>query len=165
MLSDKRKRFCEEYVKDLNAAKAAIRAGYAEDHARQTAHNILVLPEAEEYIAILQESTAKRNEITIDELIHDLIEINNINMADFYDKEGKLKNISDLPKEFTRCIQEIQLTKAGTKYKFYSRTDAIEKLAKHLGFYEKDNKQSKPEVNIHLPYDIKIESREKADPK
>ena len=73
--------------------------------------------------------------------------------------------------EFTKSIQEVTQVahtlgpgteKRTTKVKFYSRLEAIEKLAKHLGFYERDNEQSR--IKIELPYDIKIESRAEINP-
>ena len=161
MINEKRKRFCEEYIKDLNGKEAAIRAGYSERTAKQEAYKLLNIDEVSDYVAKLQSKVAKRNEITIDELIQDLLEMNNVNIADLYDKKGKMKNISDLPRNLTKCIQEIQITRAGTKYKFYSRLEVLEKLAKHLGFYEKDNRQSKPEIKLEFPYNINVESREK----
>ena len=163
MISPKQQRFCEEYIKDLNGSEAAIRAGYSKKTARNKASNLLDDPAIVDYLQQLQKKVAERNNITVDELIQDLIEIKNINIATLYDKEGKLRNINELPKSFTKCIQEVYKTKTGIKYKFYSRLDAIEKLARHLGFYEKDNSQSKPEFTMHLPYEIKIESRKKAD--
>jgi len=35
-----------------------------------------------------------------------------------------------------------------TKYKLYAKLDAIEKLAKHLGFYEKDNRQKENQQTV-----------------
>ena len=39
-LTDKQKRFCEEYLIDLNATQAAIRAGYSPKTAEQTASRL-----------------------------------------------------------------------------------------------------------------------------
>jgi len=153
MLNNKRKRFCEEYVKNLNGNEAAILTGYSKKTARNVASNLLAMPEVKEYVEILQDEIAKRNEITIDELIQDLAEMKNINIADLYDEDGLLIDISQLPASFTRCIQEVVETKSGLKIKFYSKLDAIEKLAKHLGFYEKDNEQSKTEMSINITVD------------
>ncbi len=174
MINEKRKRFCEEYIKDLNGKEAAIRAGYSERTAKQEAYKLLNIDEVSDYVAKLQSKVAKRNEITIDELIQDLAEIKNINIVDLYDNDGSLLDLNSLPSEFTKCIQEItqiksswgkegENEKATTKVKFYSRLEAIEKLAKHLGFYEKDNRQSKPEIKLEFPYNINVESREKSD--
>lgn len=49
-LTEKQKRFCDEYLIDLNATQAAIRAGYSEKTARQTATENLSKPYIREYI-------------------------------------------------------------------------------------------------------------------
>ena len=50
-LTDKQKRFCEEYLIDLNATQAAIRAGYSPKTAEQTASRLLRNVNVQEYIA------------------------------------------------------------------------------------------------------------------
>lgn len=53
-LTDKQKRFCEEYIIDCNATQAAIRAGYSELSARQMGTENLSKPSIREYINELQ---------------------------------------------------------------------------------------------------------------
>ena len=60
-LTDKQKTFCEEYLIDLNATKAAIRAGYSEKTAAAIASQNLIKLNISEYIAELK---AKRSEST-----------------------------------------------------------------------------------------------------
>lgn len=50
--------FALEYLKDLNAAQAAIRAGYAKDRARITACRLLKLPDV---LKIIHSAAAKRS--------------------------------------------------------------------------------------------------------
>lgn len=52
-LNEKQKRFCHEYIKDRNATKAAIRAGYAEKTAYSQGQRLLKKVEASAYIAEL----------------------------------------------------------------------------------------------------------------
>lgn len=47
----KQKRFCDEYLIDLNATQAAIRAGYSKKTAGMIAHEYLNKPELKEYVA------------------------------------------------------------------------------------------------------------------
>ena len=60
-LTEKQKRFVEEYLIDLNATQAAIRAGYKVDNARQTATENLAKP----YIAeAIEKALAERSRRT-----------------------------------------------------------------------------------------------------
>lgn len=59
-MNEKRIRFCEEYVKDYNGAKAAVRAGYKEKNARITASQLLTIPNVKEYIEELQTDLLKQ---------------------------------------------------------------------------------------------------------
>ena len=49
-LTQKQKRFCDEYLIDLNATQAAIRAGYSEKNARNIASENLAKPNISKYI-------------------------------------------------------------------------------------------------------------------
>jgi phage terminase small subunit len=60
-LTAKQQRFCEEYLIDLNATQAAVRAGYAEKSARVTACKMLTNANIEKKIAELM---AERSEAT-----------------------------------------------------------------------------------------------------
>jgi len=59
-MNAKQIRFCEEYVKDYNGAKAAIRAGYSEKTARSIASEHLTKPDIQNYIQQLQEELLKQ---------------------------------------------------------------------------------------------------------
>lgn len=50
-MTDKQKRFADEYLIDLNGNQAAIRSGYAVKSARQTAQKLLTKTDIKEYIA------------------------------------------------------------------------------------------------------------------
>lgn len=49
-LTEKQKLFCNEYLIDLNATQAAIRAGYSEKSARQIAQRMLTKDDIQEYM-------------------------------------------------------------------------------------------------------------------
>lgn len=61
-LTDKQKRFCEEYIIDCNATQAAIRAGYSEKTAYSIGNENLKKPELQNYIAELM-NEVKRDTI------------------------------------------------------------------------------------------------------
>ena len=58
-LTAKQQSFCEEYMIDLNATQAAIRAGYSENAARQQGAENMAKPVI---LEIIQELMAKRSE-------------------------------------------------------------------------------------------------------
>mgnify|MGYP000400850080 CR=1 FL=1 len=69
MLNDKQKRFCEEYIIDLNATQAYIRTGYSENGAKESASKLLTNPNIKEYIAYLQQEIQERTKVTLDSVV------------------------------------------------------------------------------------------------
>lgn len=74
VLKDKQARFVEEYLIDSNATQAAIRAGYSEKSAYSIAGENMKKPEIVDAIAKGRAEIAKRNELTIDDIIRELEE-------------------------------------------------------------------------------------------
>lgn len=71
-LTEKQKRFCEEYLIDLNATQSAIRSGYSIKTARQIAQRMLTNVDIQSYIQELREQQSKRTEITADKVLEEL---------------------------------------------------------------------------------------------
>lgn len=65
-LTPKQSRFVDEYLIDLNATQAAIRAGYSKKTARQTAAENLSKPHIEEAIQERMNRRSERTHITAD---------------------------------------------------------------------------------------------------
>ena len=74
-LTEKQKRFCEEYLIDLNATQAAIRAGYSAKTAEQTAARLLRNVKVQKYISQLQKEQSDRTGITADTVLKELKKI------------------------------------------------------------------------------------------
>lgn len=71
-LSDRMEAFCQEYLVDLNATAAAIRAGYSEKTARQIGGENLGKSEIADRIAELKAERSRRVEVTADEVLAEL---------------------------------------------------------------------------------------------
>jgi hypothetical protein len=71
-LTAKQQRFVEEYLVDLNATAAAIRAGYSEKTARSIGHELLSKPEIQAAIEAALAERSKRTEITADDVLQRL---------------------------------------------------------------------------------------------
>ncbi len=138
-LNDKQKRFCEEYLKDMNGTQAAIRAGYSEKTANRIASENLSKPDIKTYIQELQTDVQKRNEISIDEIVQNLIEIKNRCMQNVpvmtYDKVNMV--YVQVLDENGRVIWNFDAAGA---------LKALDLLMKHLGGYNADNQQKQPTV-------------------
>lgn len=74
-LTEKQKRFCEEYLIDLNATQAAIRAGYSVKSASRISIELLNKTHVQKYISYLQSEQSERTQITADTVLKELEKI------------------------------------------------------------------------------------------
>lgn len=74
-LGARQKRFCEEYLVDLNATQAAIRAGYKEKTARSQGQRLLKNVDIQKCISELQRRQSERTGITADTVLKELEKI------------------------------------------------------------------------------------------
>lgn len=109
-LTDKQEMFCREYLIDLNATQAAIRAGYSVKTANRTASENLSKPDIQNRIAELK---SKRNDavgINAAYVLQRLVEIDQMDVADILNDDGSLKAISQWPLCWRRTLQGIDLS-------------------------------------------------------
>ena len=105
-LTNKQKRFCEEYLIDLNATQAYIRAGYSVKKtvtAEQNASKLLRNTKVQEYIAELRTNQQQRTQITADVVLGELVKI--------------------------AAAEDVQITGK-------EKIKALELLGKHLGLFQ-----------------------------
>ena len=74
-MTPKQQRFVEEYLVDLNATQAAIRAGYSERTAAQIGEENLRKPEIAEAVQAAMDTRSERTEITQDYVLSGLKEV------------------------------------------------------------------------------------------
>lgn len=74
-LTDKQKRFCQEYIVDLNGTQAAIRAGYSAKTANEQASRMLAKVNIQTYIQSLSDNITEKLEITVEDILRDIIEV------------------------------------------------------------------------------------------
>jgi phage terminase small subunit len=142
MLTNKQKKFCEEYITVLNATQAAIRAGYKEKTAGAIGSENLKKPEIQKYICSLQTELTQRNKVTIDELVTEFCYIKDDNIGNYVDFIKDRRGVKMVLKKNwgqkdIKNIQQITMYPNGSikVIKLYSRDNALEQLGRHLGFY------------------------------
>ena len=96
-LTEKQKRFCEEYLIDLNATQAAIRAGYKQKTARSIAAENLTKPDIALYLQELMQQRSERTGVSADLVLDELRRIAMTEEVEITGKE-KLKALELLGK-------------------------------------------------------------------
>ncbi len=145
-LNDKQKRFCEEYIVDLNGTHAYQRAfpGVTENSARAAAARLLASVSAQAYVAELQAKRSQRTEITQDRVLKELAAMAFIDITDAFEVDGRLKKLTDIPENVRRAISGIEVSeitvegfKIGEtkKIKVIEKTKSLELIGRHLKMF------------------------------
>lgn len=108
-LTDKQEMFCREYLLDLNATQAAIRAGYSEKTARFIGTENLSKPNIADRVSNLKAERIKDTKIDASYVLKRLVEIDQMDVADILNEDGSVKSISEWPKVWRQYISGIDL--------------------------------------------------------
>lgn len=142
-LTEKQKRFAQEYLVDLNATAAAKRAGYSEKSASRIAVELLNKTQVSAEIQKQQAKRQKRTEITQEKVLQELAAIAFANGYDFAQviKPGVVRVIptEEIPQDKRKAVASIKETANGTEIKTYDKVRALELLGKHLGIFDSNN--------------------------
>lgn len=146
-LKGKQQLFVEEYLIDLNATQAAIRAGYSESTAQQIGSENLLKPVIANAIIEAKQARSERTQIDADWLLRRLAEEATADLADIYDKEtGALKPMQlwpeiwrqglvagvDVDQQFAYLDGDKIPDGVVTKVKLSDRIKRLELIGKHI---------------------------------
>lgn len=181
-LTKKQELFVKEYLVDLNATQAAIRAGYKEKNARAIGAENLTKPNIAQNIEKAMAERSKRTEITQDRVLQELAAIAFSNGSDFakvvdkpvFDsvsgvpiidpatgkqktyKTVQLVNTEDLPEEKKKALAGIKYGKYGIEVSSCDKVKALELLGRHLGMFTEKLQVDVGPVQIvdNIPEDV-----------
>ena len=140
-LTEKQKRFVDEYLIDLNATQAAIRAGYSPKTANEQGTQNLAKLSIQDAVAKAMAERSRRTGINQDRVLQELAKLAFVKITDVIDTENaKIKSGGN--EEDLACIQAVKIkpNEWGTEreVKLCDKKSALELLGKHLGMF-KDN--------------------------
>lgn len=135
-MNDRHERFCNEMLVDMNATQAAIRAGYSEKTAGQIGSRLLKDVKIHARIDELRDKLIFETQITARSVLERLNHVANMSMQ--ATPVMKFDPVSKM------MVQDTDENGNGI-YTFDSTgaNRALELLGKHLGIFEKDNRQKK----------------------
>ena len=163
-LNAKQERFVEEYLIDLNATQAAIRAGYSESTAAVIGCENLIKPNIQKAIQEAKAERSDRTKINADWVLSRLSEQARADISDLYTTEGSLKPVHEWPEVFRTGLvagidvhqeyayQDGQKVPDGVvmKLKLADRLKVMDQLGNHVGVqaFKSQVETSPGEINL-----------------
>lgn len=152
-LTDKQAKFVDEYLIDLNATQAAIRAGYSEDTATVIGCQNLIKLNIQTAIQKRQQELKESTQITQERILKEESCLAYSDLEGLFSNTGTLVSPKELPESLRRAISSVEVIERWIKgkddemekevkykYRFWDKGRALERISRHLGMYEKDNK-------------------------
>ncbi|TRM53223.1 terminase small subunit [Achromobacter sp. LC458] len=157
-LNPKQRRFVDEFLVDLNATQAAVRAGYSKKTAQEQGSRLLSNVMVGKAIEAAQAKRSERTEITQDMVLRELAKIGfsdirkivrwgktELRATDAGDDEGEvteayhglaLVSVDDIDDDTAAAISEISEGREGLKVKLHDKKGALVDIGRHLGMFK-----------------------------
>lgn len=137
-MTNKQEKFCQEYMIDLNATQAAIRAGYSPKTANEQAGRLLVNVSIQNRIAQLQAEQSRRTGISADRVLRELAKVAFANAGDIVDADATLKE--DASPDDLAAVQSVRVKVFGLdgverEIKLADKLKALDLLGRHIGLF------------------------------
>ena len=141
-LTPKQRLFVQEYLIDLNATQATIRAGYSVKNAEFQAHCLLKNPKVKQAIELAMYEREQRTKVTQDRVIEELAKIAFLNPTDVINEYDASLH-TGAAREDTAAISSIRVRRIPSKdgmgiereIKLHDKIRALDLLGKHLGLF------------------------------
>ena len=146
-LTDKQKLFAHEYLIDLNATKAAIRAGYSKKTADKIGSQLLGKTRVKKAVDLAIKKRSQKLEITADQVLQEIAKSAFSNILDYVTvaKDGAAYvDLTKLTREQAAAISEI------TVDTFIDKTDVIDRDVKRIRLKLNDKTKSLDQLGKHL---------------
>ena len=141
-LTDKQRRFCQEFLIDFNATDAYLRAGYkgCRASARASSARLLANVSIQSYLSELREQASDRTEVTLDRTLQEIARVAFSDITDvlnFDSTKVTFKDSGELPADVTAAIESVSHTFSDKgerrAVKMHNKLAALGLLAKFFG--------------------------------
>ena len=168
-MTERRQRFIQEFLQDLNGTQAAIRAGYSPRSARTTADRLLTNADIQAAIAVAKQERAERVAVTAEQVVEELTKVAFADLGDFMriDPDGAVRpDFASLPVGATRVLASIEVDEyrdgngndarpvRRTRLRLQPKLRALELLLRHLAVGDGG------QTALEIAYDIQKAQRE-----
>jgi phage terminase small subunit len=152
-LTHKQQRFVDEYLIDLNATQAAIRAGYSARNADKIGHQLLGKTRVSDEISLGMKAREKRTGITQDRVLQELARIAFFDIRKLYKDDGSLKRPDELDDDAAAVLSGVDVMEMSgndgpvtltKKAKVFDKTAALTLAMRHLGMLKDKTEISGP---------------------
>ena len=147
-LPEKMRRFALEYLRDLNATQAAIRAGYKEKTAKAQGSRLLTNVDVQKLIEEGRKEVESQIKFDAARVLQELARIGLCDIGQAFDEHGNLRPIREIPEDVRRAISGVEVdelwengedgrhqTGITRKVKFWDKPKSLELLGKHLKLF------------------------------
>jgi phage terminase small subunit len=158
-LTQKQENFCIAYI-ETGIASEAYRRAYNTERMKdkqvwEEACKLLKRPNVTQRVKELREEAKDRAMVTLERVIEELAVIAFVDPIDIFDDAGNVLPLSHMKESARRAIGGIkrrtvtgQSIEETVEAKLLNKLDALEKLMRHLGGYEQDNRQKQDQIII-----------------
>ncbi|WDL97812.1 terminase small subunit [Alicyclobacillus sp. ALC3] len=157
-LTPKQQAFVREYLVDLNATQAAIRAGYSQRNADKIASQLLGKTRVSDAISAAMHKREQRTEITQDMVLNQLAKIafaDIKNTVEWDDRNIRIRPSDEVDGTIVQSITQTEIKGIVSKeVKLNDRMRALELLGRHLGMFGKDNVNLNADVLVRFVDDV-----------
>lgn len=146
-LTPKQQMFVAEYLKDLNATQAVIRAGYSKRTAEVQGPRLLGNVRVAAAVQKAMDARSNRIEIKADAVLQEIAKLAFSDPGELFDARGRLRPIKDLPDHVRRSISSVEVVTSRApggepedvehtaKIRFWDKRGSLELLGKHLKLF------------------------------
>jgi phage terminase small subunit len=164
-LNERHAKFVKEYLLDLNATQAAIRAGYSAKTAVKVASRLLTYVDIQEAINEQVKKRSQRTEVSQDRVLLEIARLAFNDPRKAFDENSAVLPVKQWPDEVAACISSIKVQEIivdgvviGTtkEIKFWDKSKNLELAGRHLKMFTDKMEHSGDVIIMATPQDLRL---------